>query len=40
MKKWKKYYNFIWFAFLKVEVESSIQETDNAIGPLGLKSHF
>ena len=25
---------------MKVEIESSIQETENAIGPLGLKPHF
>ena len=25
---------------MKVEIESSIQETENAIGPLGLKLHF
>ena len=36
----KKYYNFTLFAFLKVEVESSIQETKDVIGPLGLKPHF
>ena len=40
MKKWKKYYNLIWFAFLKVEVERSIQDNEDALGPLGLKLHF
>ena len=37
---YKKYRFALICFFLKVELESSIDETEDAIDPLGLKPHF